>query len=314
MKTTRTSPQQLSRREFIGAVAATFATSCATNNAASGGGYQIGCYTRPWGAHDWRVALDAIAEAGYRYCGLMTTKAPQRLVISATMPLEEAAQVGEECRKRGLTPVSVYGGGFTLKTPAEAVEGLKRLIDNVAAARSVNLLLGGTDAKGFDVYYGAVAECCDYAAQKGIGISIKPHGGANANGAECRKIIEKIGHKNFRIWYDPGNIYFYSNGNLDPVKDAAGVADLVVGMCVKDWRPANPPPAKKHPLGYGGEVSLTPGTGRVNFKAVLETLKKGGFTRGALIVECLTGTELPALLAEAKKARVFLEKLTGQKA
>ena len=37
--------------------------------------YMIACYTRPWAKHEYRVALDAIAEAGYKYVGLMTTKA-----------------------------------------------------------------------------------------------------------------------------------------------------------------------------------------------------------------------------------------------
>jgi hypothetical protein len=46
----------------------------------------------------------------------------------------------------------------------------------------------------------------------------------------------------------------------------------------------------------------------------MANLKKGGFTRGPLIVECLEKGDLPALAAEAKKARVFLEELTGQKA
>ena len=36
--------------------------------------YMIGCYTRPWAQYEYRVALDAIAEAGYKYVGLMTTK------------------------------------------------------------------------------------------------------------------------------------------------------------------------------------------------------------------------------------------------
>ena len=35
--------------------------------------WQIGCYTRPWAKYDYRIALDAIAEAGYEYVGLMTT-------------------------------------------------------------------------------------------------------------------------------------------------------------------------------------------------------------------------------------------------
>ena len=45
------------------------------HGARAGEPYMIGCYTRPWAQYDYRVALDAIAEAGYKYVGLMTTKA-----------------------------------------------------------------------------------------------------------------------------------------------------------------------------------------------------------------------------------------------
>lgn len=323
MKTSHTSvpstpdplPCALTRRQFLGAAAAVVATSC-TTTAAAAGPWQIGCYTRPWDQVEYPVALDAIAEAGYKFAGLMTTKAPQKLVLSVTTTLDEAVKVGEECRKRGLTPVSVYGGGFPTQSVTAGVEGLKKIIDNVAAARAGDLLLGGTSEKFFDVYYQCVAECCAYAAEKGVSLSVKPHGGANANGSDCRKIIEKVGHKNFRIWYDPGNIFFYSNGALNPVDDAAAVDGLVAGMSVKDYRPAKEDPAApaKKKSAYGGEVMLTPGTGQVNFKAVMARLKKGGFTSGPLIVECLDRTDPAKLVAEAKKARVFLEKLTGQKA
>ncbi|MBI5394161.1 MAG: sugar phosphate isomerase/epimerase [Verrucomicrobia bacterium] len=314
MKTTHASSRHLSRRQFITA-AALAVPALRAAQAAAPGPWQIGCYTRPWDQVEYPVALDAIAEAGYKFVGLMTTKAPQRLVISVTTTLDEALKAGEECRKRGLTPVSVYGGGFPTQSVAAGAEGLKKIIDNTAAAKAGNLLLGGTSEKLFDIYYQIVAECCGYAAEKGIGLSVKPHGGANANGAECRKIIEKVGQKNFRIWYDPGNIFFYSNGKLDPVDDAAAVDGLVVGMSVKDYRPAKETPAtppKKS--AYGGEVMLTPGTGQVNFKAVIARLKKGGFVRGPLIVECLEKGEPAKMVAEAKKARQFLEKLTGQKA
>ena len=48
--------------------------ACASVGMASGaaGPYLIGCYTRPWAQYEYRVALDAIAEAGYKYVGLMT--------------------------------------------------------------------------------------------------------------------------------------------------------------------------------------------------------------------------------------------------
>ena len=134
-----------------------------------------------------------------------------------------------------------------------------------------------------------------------MGLSVKPHGGSNASGAKCRKIINRVGHKNFRLWYDPGNVFFYSDGKLDPVDDAAAVDGVVIGMCVKDFRPPK-------------AVELTPGTGKVDFVKVLARLKQGGFTHGPLVVECLAPGDLAHLKTEAVKARQFLETLTGQKA
>jgi sugar phosphate isomerase/epimerase len=301
---------QLSRREFLGqtvrlgtaGLAATCAVTSPTLAKNSDGPWQIGCYTRPWGQYDYRVALDAIAEAGFKYAGLMTAKSKTGLVISVSTTIEEAERVGEEVKKRGLAVPSVYGGGIPVEKSLKAgIEGLRKLIDNCAACGAKNLLMGGTgNEKLYKLYYKAVAEYCDYALEKGIGISVKPHGGLNATGPQCRKTIEMVGHENFRIWYDPGNILYYSNGELDPVADAATVDGLVVGMCVKDYR---------HPK----DVLVTPGTGKVNFPAVLARLKKGGFISGPLVVECLEKGDLKQTLTEARKARRFLEKLTGQK-
>src|ERR1035438_2264734 len=36
--------------------------------------WQMGCYTRVFDQFEYPVALDAIAEAGFKYVGLMTTK------------------------------------------------------------------------------------------------------------------------------------------------------------------------------------------------------------------------------------------------
>ena len=71
-------------------------------------------------------------------------------------------------------------------------------------------------------------------------------------------------------------------------------------MCVKDY---------KHPK----DVMVTPGDGQVDFAKVLARLKKGGFTSGALVVETLARGDLKKTLAEAKKARAFLEKLVSGK-
>lgn len=264
--------------------------------------WRIGCYTRPWDKHDYRVALDAIAEAGYEYVGLMTTSStPTHLVISVQTTPEEAHAIAEECGKRKLKVVSVYGGDIPVAESVEVgVRGMKSLIDACAIVGTENLMMGGvTDPKLHDPYYQAIAECCPYAAEKKMGVSVKPHGGSNANGAQCRAIIEKVGSKNFGLWYDPGNIFYYSDGALDPVDDSVGVNGMVVGVSIKDFMPPK-------------EVLLTPGTGKVNFPKVFENLKKGGFTGGPLVVECLTLGELPQIVAEAKKARQFLLDLTAK--
>jgi len=267
--------------------------------AAVGTGYQIGCYTRPWDQFDYRAALDGIAEAGFKYAGIMTAKGKSWVVITVDSTPEEVAAIAGEVKQRGLKTLSIYGGDFPVAKSVEAgVAGLRKLIDDCVLCSCPNLLLGGTtEPKLFGPYYQVVAQCCDYAASKGVGLSIKPHGGQNSTGPQCRKIIEQAGRSNFRLWYDPGNIFYYSDGKLDPVADSATVDGLVVGMSVKDFKPPK-------------EVLVTPGTGEVNFREVLAHLRKGGFRSGPMIVECLARGDTPAkVTAEAKKARRFLEDL-----
>jgi sugar phosphate isomerase/epimerase len=176
---------------------------------------------------------------------------------------------------------------------------LRRLIDHCVICRCPNLLLGGTgDPALFDAYYKVVAECCDYARDQHVGLGIKPHGGTNATGPQCRRIIERVGHPSFRLWYDPGNIFYYSDGALDPVDDATTVDGLVTGMSIKDFLPPK-------------DVLVTPGSGRVNFPKVLDALRKGGFSAGPLLVECLAKGEAAAVTASARNALRYLRELTA---
>lgn len=292
------------RRQFIGAaiaatgtVALAHAAAPAKRAAAPAARWQIGCYTRPWAKHDYRVALDAMAAAGFKFAGLMTS--PTGTVLTAEQSPEEAAAIGAEVKKRGMAICSSWCGRFPVEKGIEpGIAGLRRMIDNSATAGCPNLLLGGTNEKLQAAYYKVVAECCAYAASKKVGLSVKPHGGGNSTGPQCRKLIEQVGHPNFQLWYDPGNIFYYSEGKLDPVDDAVTVDGLVVGMSVKDFKVPK-------------EVNLTPGTGKVDFVQVMARLQKGGFRSGALVVECLAPGDLPHLQREAAKARLFVEQLVS---
>jgi sugar phosphate isomerase/epimerase len=294
----------INRRDFARTITAAGVATLLRplSSSAAGAGYRLGCYTRPWDAWDYRIALDGIAEAGFKYAGLMTHKGKSWVLVNVDSTPEEVGAIADEVKKRGLKTLSIYGGDFPVAKSVEAgVAGLNRLIDHCVLAGCPHLMLGGTgDEKLYQPYYKVVAECCDRAASKGVGLSVKPHGGQNATGPQCRKIIQQVGHKNFRLWYDPGNIFYYSDGRLDPVDDAATVDGLVVGMSVKDFLPPK-------------EVYVTPGTGKVKFREILACLKQGGFTGGPLVIECLARADTAAkVTAEARKAGHFLAETVGQ--
>jgi sugar phosphate isomerase/epimerase len=303
--------RQPTRREFLARAAMFGAAGLAAPqwlaSAADGPKpWQIGCYTRPWAAYDLGVALDAIAEAGFKHAGLMTTNTKARAVIHTATTLDEAQRIGEQARKRGLELPSAWGDFSVQKSLDEGIAGLRHLLDVSAAAGVKSLLLGGIASDDlYPRYCQAIAECCDYATRKHVALTIKPHGGKNGSGGQLRKLIERVGRRNFSVFYDAGNILFYSNGTLDPVADAATVDGLVSGWCIKDYRPPPKDAGPKQP----GTVDLTPGTGQVDFPAVFARLQKGGFNGGPLLVETLAPGKLPQLLVEAKKARIFLEDL-----
>ncbi len=260
-------------------------------------GYQIGCYTRPWDESPLEAALDGIADAGYRYAGIMTAKGKSWVVIHPKTTIDEALAVGALVKERGLKTLSVYGDFKPSTNVAENLRGLRALVDNANACDSPSLLLGGVgEASLYEAYYKTIAEGCDYAAEKKVQLTIKPHGGLNATGKQCREAIERVGHPNFRLWYDPGNIFYYSDGALDPVVDSDTVDGLVAGMSVKDFRPPK-------------DVMLTPGAGKVDFPRVMRHLREGGFTRGPLVVECLARGPGIDITSEARKTRAFLEEL-----
>jgi sugar phosphate isomerase/epimerase len=292
----------VSRRQFLAATAVVGVAPGLALALPAASGFKIGCYTRCFDQFDLKDALDGIAEAGYKYAGIMTAKVDGWVVVTPNTHPDEASRLGAEVTKRGLKTISLYAD--YVKQAGEgveqAVQALKRLIDNCKACGSPHLLLGGTnDEKVFQNYYKAVSECCPIAAEKGITISIKPHGGQNSTGPQCRKIIEQVNQKNFRLWYDPGNIFYYSDGKLDPIEDSKLVDGLVCGVSIKDFKPPK-------------EVLVTPGSGVVDFPKVMRNLRKGGLTSGPLVVECVERGERKAVVDEARRARLFLEQLISE--
>lgn len=264
-------------------------------NACSSSKWKIGAYTRVWGNRNYLEALNGMVEAGYKYVGLSTHEKGR--VVDRNSDPEFAAKVGEEIKKRGLTLVTNSGGSHDVSNSLEeGIAGLKRLIDNSALCGAPVIQINAIhDPVQMEPFYKAISECCDYAAEKGVLITLKPHGQV---GAFCLEQVKKVDHKNFKLWYDPGNVFHASFGETDPLDDAVGLGGYVVGMAVKDFR-------------LPRDVNVTPGTGMVDFPKLLALLGQEGFTSGALVVELVSQGDLAHLTAEAIKARKFIESITA---
>lgn len=259
-------------------------------------GWLVGTCTRPWAKYEYRAAFDAMVEAGFKYVTLSGAKTPRGRVIDVKTSVEEAAQVGREARQRGLTIVSAYGGNVPLE---QGPENLRKMIENCQAAGAWAVLLAHTGSeKTYQACCRTIAACCDFAAEKGIAIVLKPHGGTSGTGPQLRDVFQRVHHKAFTIMYDPGNVLYYSDGKVNPLVDCEALRSMVTSLSVKDYR---------HPK----DVALTPGTGQVDFPALLKRLRAGGFTHGLLRVETVKPGDPAQTLAEAKKAKAFIERLVA---
>jgi sugar phosphate isomerase/epimerase len=107
--------------------------------------------------------------------------------------------------------------------------------------------------------------------------------------------LKTVGHANFKIWYDAGNIIYYTG--KDPVAELEPILAHVTGFCAKDCA------APK------SDVMIQFGTGKVDFAAVFKKLKSGGFN-GPIMVECCKiGATAAETMAHARANREFLEKV-----
>ena len=178
----------------------------------------------------------------------------------------------------------------------ETVKSLQKEIDNAAfLGLKYVMTFGIDDPAQFDHYFQSMARAAAYGAEKGVQVVMKPHGGSSGASDEIIAAMKKVGHPNFKIWYDAGNIIHYTG--KDPVEELKPIVQYVTGFCAKDC--AEPK----------GDVMIQFGTGKVDFAGVFKVLKSAGFN-GPIMVECCAVGDTPeATAANARANREFLEKV-----
>ena len=290
----------LTRRHFLATSSAAAAVtllprSLTAAGASSAARWPVGCFNRPWTKWTYDETLDATKAAGYAITGLLTpTKADPFTNANATPEYLAAlkAKIAARGLKVNMTALRVQTG---LELPAAIADTRKQIANGHTVGVEFALTFGEDKPERYEKYFKIMADAAAFAQERGIKLVMKPHGGGSGSSQEIVTAIKTVGHANFKIWYDAGNIIYYTG--KDPVAELEPILPHVTGFCAKDCA------APK------SDVMIQFGTGKVDFAAVFKKLKSGGFN-GPIMVECCKiGATAAETMAHARANREFLEKV-----
>ncbi|HTL16634.1 MAG TPA: sugar phosphate isomerase/epimerase [Patescibacteria group bacterium] len=289
----------MNRRSFLQrvgvAVAGIAAVPCPSAFAADPSAWPIGCFNRAWTNWSYDDALDGIAAAGYKVTGLLSGHRGEAFTSSQATP-EYLDGLKKRISRRGLL-VNMTAIRFRPEAAlADNIADVRKQVENAARLELEFMLTFGVDQPAhYEDFYRLMIDAATQAAKRNVRIVLKPHGGGSGASEEILRCLEKVSHPNFRIWYDAGNIIYYTG--KDPVAELQPIVKYVTGFCAKDC------PGPK------GEVMSQFGTGKVDFKGVFAKLKAAGF-KGPIMVEGVqVGSTAEQTTANARANREFLEKV-----
>jgi sugar phosphate isomerase/epimerase len=314
----RSTAHDLSRRTWLRAAALGGLASLAVPRARAAGGaaqveyepteenaptkFQIACMTLPYSDFPLERALRGLREAGYRYVAWGTThreagEAKPVPVVAPDAPPARAKELGSRCRNLGLEPLLMFSGVYP-----EAPDGLTILKARIAQASAAGvgqvLTFGHTKGGNRKLWVERFKELGPIAADAGVMIVVKQHGGETGTGAACAEIIREVNHPAIMVNYDAGNVMDYLN--VDPLKDLRSCASEVRSFCIKDHR------------NWPRDEDCGPGFGEIDHYRLLATVAYTGLTM-PLCCENISAPLVPRpkdpgqVDALARRAREFLE-------
>jgi sugar phosphate isomerase/epimerase len=287
----------MNRRDFIRhSIIAGTATILSSSEAQSKGvKWQIGCLNRPWTKWSFDQTLQAISASGFKTTGLLTRTREEPFIAADATP-----EYLESLKKRiAASGISANMGALRSRHDIaleESIRDVRKQIDNAYFLSLKFVLSFGADKpEEYEHYFKVMSYAAGYADEKGIRLAMKPHGGISGASDEILRVIKQVNHRNFSIWYDAGNIIYYTG--KDPVSEIDPIVRHVTGFCAKDC--AEPK----------GDVMIQFGTGKVNFVNVFRKMKAAGFD-GPVMVECCKVGQTPEeTTGYARANREFLGKV-----
>ena len=239
----------------------------------------IGSTTRPYSKLTYEEAFERIAAAGYSDVAVFANAG--HMPVHADSTSAEVAAVRQAAESAGVVPSMLLARAVLDEGLEAAVDDYRRLIDNAADLGASWLLeLGTGKEEFFDIYFELMSQAAVWAHERGLKITMKPHGGISLTAEHLLAAHQRVGHPAFGISFDPGNIIYYTVGERRPEADVGAVAPTVSTFIVKDCIVKD----------GKADVMVNAGDGLVDFRDVLSQLRESGFS-GPLYVECVGGSE-----------------------
>ena len=286
----------MNRRQFIQQTALlTTAAAALPLTAEAKVNWPVGCFNRPWTKWGFDETLKQIKAAGYTTTGLLSRTREEQF-IAAEAPQEYLDKLKQRLAASGLKAnMGALRSRHNIALE-DSMKEVRKQIDNAKFLSLQYVLTFGVDKpEEYEHYYKVMSDAAAYADQHKIKLVMKPHGGGSGASEEILRAIKTVNHRNFKIWYDAGNIIYYTG--KDPIEELKPIAQHVTGFCAKDCP------------GVKGEVMSQFGTGKVDFPGVFKALKAAGF-KGPIMVEGVkVGATAEETAANAKANREFLEKV-----
>jgi sugar phosphate isomerase/epimerase len=301
--------------------------------------WAIGCHTRPFTSFrasqtaNPDYVLDAVKAAGFEYADMIAAgggggrgaasaanagsgnAAPPGRGQPATP--EAVAELKQKLAARGLKsnianlPTAAKGTPF-----ADAAANARAIVGNAhTLGQKYALNLGIEDEERWVEWCKVLADAAAFGQERGVRVVVKHHHGLNNTSMDLLGWIKQVNHPNFGVFFDPGNVVYYTG--RDPVKELEIIGPHVQGVVAKDCtaphfmeRAVGDPPFGAAVTGPGNpEVMIQFGTGKVDFAAFFKKLKSVGFSGPVMIEGTEVGKTLEQTVANARANREFLEKI-----
>jgi sugar phosphate isomerase/epimerase len=286
----------MNRRQFIQQTTLiTTATAAFNLTAEAKVNWPIGCFNRPWTRWPFDQTLKEIKAAGYTTTGLLSRTRDEQFIGADATP-EYLEKLKQRLAANGLKAnMGALRSRHSIPL-ADSIKEVRKQIDNAKFLALQYVLSFGVDKpEEYDHFYKVMSDAAAYADERKIKLVMKPHGGGSGASDEILRAMKAVNHRNFKIWYDAGNIIYYTG--KDPIEELKPIAQHVTGFCAKDCPDVR------------GEVMSQFGTGKVDFAGVFKALKAAGFKGPVMVEGVKVGATPEETTANARANREFLEKV-----